>query len=420
MLSAERNAYMARVGRGTPMGELFRRFWLPVIVPEQLGGPDGDPIRIRVLGEDLVAFKDSNGQVGIVDAFCPHRRAPLYFGRNEECGLRCVYHGWKFDTTGQCVDMPSEPSESDFKERLQVRAYPAREWGGAVWIYMGPPDKEPPLPAMEWATVAPENRRVAMWIVESNWLQVLEGNVDTAHVSFLHSANEGIPGVREEGLVDRAPKLMVIENDVGFAYGGRRATRDGQFYWRVTQFLMPTYTLIPGPTWPRACVGVVPIDDHHCLRVQIGYSPEAALSGPSRMTRAAPGEFRFADGVSIDVYIPEENRGNRYGLDRDMQRRVNYSGIQGIETQDRAMTEGMGYICDRTQEHLGTSDLAVIATRRILEKRAQELERGVEPSAVTATHGFGARPLDVIAPDDNLGTLLTRHAEDVRMTTAAR
>src|SRR3954466_10471398 len=141
MLSAERNAYMTRVGPGTPMGEFFRRFWLPVLVPEQLAEADGDPARIRVLGEDLVAFRDTNGQIGIVDAFCPHRRAPLFFGRNEECGLRCVYHGWKFDTTGQCVDMPSEPSESDFKERLQVRAYPAREWGGAVWIYMGPPEK---------------------------------------------------------------------------------------------------------------------------------------------------------------------------------------------------------------------------------------------------------------------------------------
>jgi nitrite reductase/ring-hydroxylating ferredoxin subunit len=420
MLSTERNTYMTRVGPGTPMGELFRRFWLPVLVPEQLGERDGDPIRIRLLGEDLVGYRDSNGSVGVLDAFCPHRRAPLFFGRNEECGLRCVYHGWKFDTSGACVDMPSEPPESDFKDRLRIRAYPVREWGGALWIYMGPPETEPPLPALEWATLPEPNRRVAMWIVESNWLQVLEGNVDTAHVSFLHSANDGIPGVREEGLVDKAPRLMVIENDVGFAYGGRRATRDGQYYWRVTQFLMPMYTLIPGPGWPRACVGVVPIDDHHTLRVQIAYNPEAPLVGEGRFTPRSLGEFRLSDGVTIDTFIPEENRGNRYNLDREMQRRVNYSGIQGIETQDRAMTEGMGYVCDRSQEHLGTSDLAVIATRRVLEKRAQELERGVVPAAAFAEDGFGARPLDVIAPEDNLGFLLTKHADEVRMTTAAR
>src|SRR3954452_8570675 len=236
MLSAKENELLTRVGPGTPMGEFLRRFWLPALLSDELPQADGDPIRIRVLGEDMVAFRDTNGQVGIVDAFCPHRRAPLYFGRNEECGLRCVYHGWKFDTTGQCIDMPSEPPESDFKERLSVRAYPAREWGGAVWIYMGPPESQPPLPALEWATVAPEQRRVAMWIVESNWLQVLEGNVDTAHVSFLHSAVDGIPGVREEGVVDKAPRLMVMENEIGFAYGGRRAAQDGQFYWRVTQF----------------------------------------------------------------------------------------------------------------------------------------------------------------------------------------
>ena len=211
---------------------------------------------------------------------------------------------------------------------------------------------------------------------------------------------------------------MVIENNVGFAYGGRRATRAGEYYWRVTQFLMPMYTLIPGPGWPRACVGVVPIDDHHTIRVQIGYNPEAPLAGADRFTPRELGEFRLTDGTTIDTWIPTENRGNRYNLDRDMQRRVNYSGIQGIETQDRAMTEGMGYVCDRSQEHLGTSDLAVIATRRMLEKRAQELEHGFEPAAAQVQDGFGARPLDIVAPEDNLGALLTRHADEVQMTTA--
>lgn len=155
------------------------------------------------------------------------------------------------------------------------------------------------------------------------------GNVDTAHVLFLHSAIDGIPGVRGDGLEDRAPQLQVIDNDIGFAYGGRRRRHaDDQFYWRVTQFLLPMYTLIPGPNWPRACVGVVPIDDHHTIRFQVSYNPEAPIEREPPFTPRALGEFRFPDGASIDFWLPTENRGNVYGLDRERQRRVNYSGIQ--------------------------------------------------------------------------------------------
>jgi phenylpropionate dioxygenase-like ring-hydroxylating dioxygenase large terminal subunit len=418
MLTRENNAFVTEVGPGTPMGNLFRQFWLPLTLPEQLPEPDCEPARLRLLGEDLVAFRDTNGQVGVVDAFCPHRRAPLYFGRNEECGLRCVYHGWKFDTQGTCVDMPSEPADSNFKDKVRVKSYPAREFGDTIWVYMGE-GTPPPLPEMEWAVVPSNHRRVGMWIVECNWLQVLEGNVDTAHVSFLHSAFDGIPGVREEGVEDRAPQLQVIENEVGFAYGGRRKRRnDDLYYWRVTQFLLPMYTLIPGPGWPRACVGVVPIDDHHTIRFQVSYNPEAPLEDERRFTPRQMGEFQMPDGMTIDVWRPTENRRNRYGLDREMQRHVNYTGIKGIETQDRAMTEGMGYVCDRSQEHLGTSDLAVIAMRRLLERLARDLQRGVPPLASQSGANFGSRPLDVIGPEANLGDLLARHADDVRMAIA--
>jgi phenylpropionate dioxygenase-like ring-hydroxylating dioxygenase large terminal subunit len=415
MLSTERNLFMTRVGRGQPMGELLRHFWLPLTLSEQLPERDGDPVRLRLLGEDLVVFRDTNGQIGAIGAFCPHRRAPLFFGRNEDCGLRCVYHGWKFDTTGACVDMPSEPAESDFKDKVRINAYPVREFGDTVWIYMGP-GTPPELPQMEWATVPASHRRVAMWIVECNWLQVLEGNVDTAHVSFLHSAIDGIPGVREEGVEDRAPQLQVIENEVGFAYGGRRKRRlDNQYYWRVTQFLLPMYTLIPGPGWPRACVGVVPIDNDHAIRFQVSYNPEAPIDREPPFTAREMGEFHLPDGKTIDFWLPTENRANRYGLDRQRQRKVNYSGIQGIETQDRAMTEGMGTLCDRAEEHLGTSDLAVIAMRRVLERRAQDLEKGVRPRAAQLANQFGARPLDVVGPEANMGDLLARHATEVRM-----
>src|SRR5438552_1198145 len=218
MLSAERNLFMTRVGRGQPMGELFRQFWLPLTLSQQLPERDGDPVRLRLPGEDLVAFRDTNGNIGAVSAVCPHRRAPLFFGRNQQCGLRC--------------------------------------------------------------------------------------------------AIDGIPGVREEGVEDRAPQLQVIENEIGFAYGGRRKRRvDDQYYWRVTQFLLPMYTLIPGPGWPRACVGVVPIDDDHAIRFQVSYNPEAPIEGERMFTAREMGEFHFPDGKTIDFWLPTEHRRNRDGLD---------------------------------------------------------------------------------------------------------
>ena len=232
MLSAKENERLTRVGRGTPMGEFLRRFWLPALLSDELPRSDGDPIRTRTLGEDLVAFRDSNGDAGIVDAYCPHRRGPLFFGRNEECGLRCVYHGWKFDTTGQCVDMPSEPPESDFKERISVKAYPTYETGGMIWIYMGPREHQPERPPEMPFTLVPENeRRGLKFLVEANWLQCLEGELDTAHVSFLHSTfgedGTGIQTlVRNDGYTnDRHPRLFALDTDYGFVYGGRRAQR---------------------------------------------------------------------------------------------------------------------------------------------------------------------------------------------------
>src|SRR5919202_6261410 len=175
MLSIEENELLTRVGPGTPMGELLRRFWLPALLSDELPDNDGDPIRTRTLGEDLVAFRDSNGKVGIVDAYCPHRRAPLFFGRNEESGLRCVYHGWKFDVDGQCVDMPNEPPESSFASKVHIRSYPCVERGGVVWTYMGKPDERPELPEWEWASLPAAQRHLSMRVQFCNWLQALEG-----------------------------------------------------------------------------------------------------------------------------------------------------------------------------------------------------------------------------------------------------
>src|SRR3977135_102352 len=180
MLSAERNAFMTKVGAGEPMGELFRRFWLPLTLSEQMPEPDSAPVRVRLLGEDLVAFRDSNGQVGLLQNNCPHRGASLFFGRNEEAGLRCVYHGWKFSTDGTCVDMPNEPAESDFKSKVKAVAYPCQERGGVVWTYMGPRSEPPPLPDLE-PNMLPDERVVVVAMQrECNWLQGLEGDIDTS------------------------------------------------------------------------------------------------------------------------------------------------------------------------------------------------------------------------------------------------
>ncbi|MDE3077101.1 MAG: Rieske 2Fe-2S domain-containing protein [Chloroflexota bacterium] len=413
MLTAEENEMLTRVGPGTPMGEVFRRFWLPAAVPDELPEPDCAPIRTRILGEDLVGFRDTNGKVGFVDAHCPHRQAPLFFGRNEECGLRCVYHGWKFDVDGNCVDMPSEPPESNFTAKVQVKAYPTREWGGVIWIYMGPKDFMPELPQVEWATRT--QGVMTKWLQEANYMQGLEGNIDTAHVNYLHRIfgddGSGVYNiVREEADNDPHPKLQVMETDYGFAYGGRRRTAAGQYYWRVTQWMLPTYSLVPSRNWRGGGSVWVPIDDRHSWRY---------IFAPSANTLRVPlprhkEQFKLPDGAVIDTWVGDRNKSNLYQMDREMQRTLNYTGIKVIATQDQAMVEGMGYICDRTQEHLGTSDAAVIAARRRLLRTARELQQGIAPYAAAHGEVYRVRPLDVISPEGDLSRLLEDHAGEVK------
>ena len=261
MLSKEDNQLLTQTGPGTPMGELFRRFWMPVLLAEELPQPDCDPVRIRILSEDMVAFKDTDGNVGVIDNYCPHRRASLFFGRNEECGLRCVYHGWKFDINGDCVDMPSEPAESNFKDKVKIKAYPAKEFGSCIWVYMGPAELQPELPEFEWARVPDANRVITRFIQHSNFMQATEGEIDSSHVSFLHSVFDlSIDYHRDMRVGDQkegrnsvlsykfgAPQLTVKETDYGFTYGSRRGPEEGNYYWRVTQWMLPMFSLIPGP-----------------------------------------------------------------------------------------------------------------------------------------------------------------------------
>jgi phenylpropionate dioxygenase-like ring-hydroxylating dioxygenase large terminal subunit len=238
MLTKEDNERLTRVGPGTPAGALFRRYWLPALLASELPEPDCAPVRVRLLGEDLIAFRDSDGNVGLVDAFCPHRRAPMFFGRNEECGLRCVYHGWKFDRTGACVDMPSEPAGTPLQAKVKIKAYPAHEGGGLIWAYMGPKELQPAPPDYEWMRAPATHRHVSKTFEDCNYLQALEGGLDTAHSSFVHNNRLGDKSQLRNR--DTAPSIDVEHTDYGYRYTSRRRNRPDRHYMRVYQYIMPT------------------------------------------------------------------------------------------------------------------------------------------------------------------------------------
>jgi phthalate 4,5-dioxygenase oxygenase subunit len=400
MLSAQDNEMLARTGPGTPMGELFRRFWLPALLPSELPEADCPPVRLRLLGEDLIAFRDTSGKAGFVANACPHRGASLFFGRNEEEGLRCVYHGWKFDTTGACVDMPSEPAESNFKGKVRVQAYPSAEFGGIVWIYMGPKEKQPPLPLYEWYLGNHEfEPTIYKWMQECNWAQGQEGNIDTAHVTFLHRRfeNFGFRGTNP----DLAPYLEVMPTDFGFVYGGRRVTPEGKYYWRCTPYAMPGFTTIPGASAIGAGFFVLPVDDEHCWWWTISPrrdSPTAPGNNGHPYLELIPGTWRMT-----------RNKDNDYQIDREMQQTVNYTGLPTNRTQDAAVIESMGPVMDRTREHLGRSDAAIIYMRRLMIEAAEQLQQGIEPAILLHPEWSRVRPLDIVTEEPKMAPLWQRH-----------
>src|SRR5258708_1854522 len=263
MLSRENTELLCHVGAGTVMGDMMRQYWLPCVYSWELT-PDGDPVRVRMLGEDLIAWRDSNGTPSFVANNCPHRGASLFFGRNEEAGLRCVYHGWKFDTSGACIDMPnhhfgmaSEPAESDFNAKVKATAYPTQERGGIVWAYLGPEPDPPRAPELEFTHVPDSHRLVTKRIQYCNFLQNVEGEVDSSHVSFLHSkgggaaASAGIQDLRstlpEHMGRDRSPRVFVVPTEDGLVIGARRDAASDRYYSRITQVLSPSLTMITLP-----------------------------------------------------------------------------------------------------------------------------------------------------------------------------
>ena len=411
MLSANDNDLLTRTGPGTPMNAYFRRFWLPVALVQELPEPDGPPVRVTVMDEALLAFRDTDGRVGLVDPRCPHRGANLFFGRNEECGLRCAYHGFKFDVSGRCVDMPTMPPESRFRDKVRITAYPTREWGDIVWAYLGPAEDEPSLPEMEFARLPGGQRFVSKKLQQCNWAQACEGALDTAHFSFLHmpvwSAADGVEAAVRRSSVDvertrwmrddPRPAFYVVPHEVGFVAGAARKAGGDGLYWRVAQFMLPNHALTPnafpgetyhGQTW-------VPISDTECWVYCYSWNPDRPFTDEERHA------FRAGRSVHAEVdarWVPRRNRDNDYLIDRADQKRRTFTGIQGVSEQDAMIQDSQGLIADRTREHLSPTDLAIIEFRKFVLGGARDLERGAAPPAARAGSAYALRGGSMVTP----------------------
>jgi nitrite reductase/ring-hydroxylating ferredoxin subunit len=387
------------------MGDLLRRYWVPALLAGELPGPDCDPVRVKLLHEHLVAFRDTDGRLGLIDEFCAHRASSLFYGRNEEGGLRCCYHGWKYDVQGRCVDMPSEPEDSAFKDKIRLRSYRLEERGGIIWAYMGPSEHQPPLPELEWALVPAAQSFVSKRLQECNFVQAMEGGIDSSHVSVLHRfdiANDPLfkGSLGHEYLqADTRPKFEVVESPGGLYIAARRNVDTENYYWRITQWVMPWYTLIPpfaahnplgGHAW-------VPIDDETCWAWSVNFHPTREL------TLAELGAMHDGEGIHVEyepgTFRPKANASNDYMIDRDAQRRrETFSGIRGIAIQDTAVQESMGAVVDRTKERLGTSDAGIIMARHRLMQAARTLRGdGAAPVGVSP-ESHRVRAASVVLP----------------------
>jgi phenylpropionate dioxygenase-like ring-hydroxylating dioxygenase large terminal subunit len=425
VLTREENERLTRVGPGTPMGTLLRRYWLPALLVDDLPAPDCPPVRIKLLGEELVAFRDTHGRLGLLAEHCPHRLASLFLGRNEEDGLRCVFHGWKFDVAGQCVEMPTEPSDSRFKEKVRQPAYPTVERGGVIWAYLGPPDRQPDPPDMEWLRAPATHRFVSRTHEYCNYLQGIEGGIDTAHSSYLHNNNLADRGGFRQ--LDTAPRLEVERTPYGFCYAGIRDVGDEGHYVRIYQFVLPfqqfrAHLLTGRRGSGRAAIPQVrghlwvPMDDEQTMVFNWVYAlePDKPLT-PEFIADYEAGAGRGAAG---ETTVRHRTRANDWLIDREVQRTRTYTGIDGVNTQDLAVQESMGPIADRTREHLGSTDRAIIALRQILLGAIATVEQGGVPPGVAPSAYRGVRAADVVLPKDarwqDAARELTVGSRDVR------
>jgi phthalate 4,5-dioxygenase oxygenase subunit len=396
MLTREENELLARTGQGTPMGTLMRRYWIPVVFSRELPRPDCPPLRVRLLGEKLVVFRATDGKPGLVDERCPHRGASVFFGRNEENGLRCVYHGWKFDAEGRCVDMPSEPPDSSFKSKVRITAYPCVERAGMVWTYMGPPEHKPGFPELEWTMIPDSYRYVTRHMQECNWFQGVEGGFDASHVAFLH---------RGANVVRTLPtRYDPIPYEGGLLSAVARPGQGGNLDWAVECMIMPFHKLITfQPNRPLGAHMWVPIDDENCMNWSIEYQPHRPLND-KEMDRSYAYEYIHTRNVpGADRML--QNPDNDYMIDREAQASgQSYTGIPCFGVQDAGIQESMGRIADRTTEHLGTSDIAIIQLRRVVLKALKAHQSGApipasDPASYHLRVGQFSHPKDAPAEE---------------------
>ena len=426
MLSAEENDLLCRVEGDAPMGALMRRHWIPACMSEEVAEPDGAPVRVRLLGEDLVAFRDSLGRLGVVDEHCPHRRASLALGRNEECGLRCLYHGWKIDVEGNVVDRPFELNEGDRAPKpVKQKVYPSREAGGFVWVWMGPPDQMGEFEPPAWAPSPGIRTSIVKMHIGCNWAQVLEGAIDSAHSSNLHATDMVPAEVDRAGTTssewlrpstDRAPRLQVQRTDFGFRYVAiRHPIRDADThdYLRITLFVAPFTVLIPPNDSYQLSILNIPLDDTNTMFYFIAWSDGEGID------QDAWRKFCAAEvGVDLDSnFRPIRTRANNYLQDREAMKLGSHTGIAGIPNQDTAMWETMGPIADRSRERLGASDVAIVQFRRIMIEAAKKLRDGGPAIGTSPTHvpHVKLKSFEGIVPKSTQWTTLGVADEELRL-----
>ena len=383
-MKKEMSEALVRTGPGTRMGNLLRRYWVPILLSREITEPDGPQVRVQILGEKLLAFRTTGGEPGLISEFCSHRGASLYFGRNEENGIRCSYHGLKFDRLGNCVDVPSAPQAC---ATMGIRGYPCIERAGIVWAYMGPKGKEPPPPGVEWCNLPASHVFVSKRLQECNYLQAMEGGIDTSHVTYVHRYEvDDDPmhkGTKANDYIKADGNVIfeIEQNPFGLTLYGRRNGEPDSYYWRVTQWLFPWFTLIP-PFGDHALGGHVwvPTDDYNCWAWSINFHPNKPLSADERR------DMEEGKGIHCPyepgTFRPIANKDNDYLMDRVAQKDLRaYSGVFGFAAQDASLQESMGPIQDHENEKLLPTDRAIVMARRFLYDAALALEKGEEPPA---------------------------------------
>ncbi len=384
MLTPEENDLLCRVSDDAPMGKLMRQHWVPVCLIEEIAEPDGKPLLVEAIGNRYVAFRDSDGKVGLLDELCPHRRASLVYGRNEDCGLRCLYHGWKFDVNGNCVAMSSEPEGSPLHDKVKHKAYPVEEWGGFVWAWLG--DEEDMYPFEPPAFAPTKDTRVSILKVRvpANWAQITEGQIDSAHSSSLHSSDMKPARVEGAGAddqawyrpsTDKSPRMQTQTTSYGFHYAAIRkpiknaATHD---YLRITEYIAPFTSLIPPNNNYNVATVIVPIDDETSHFHFIAWGGKACPSTEDwrKFNHVRP-------GIDLDhKWRSVRTLENDFLQDRQAMKLGNFTGVKGIPNQDIVMWVSMGAIVDRTSDILGASDLAIVEFRRLMVDAARRVSEG--------------------------------------------